>query len=111
MITRDPARQIGIYSVSTDAAGERSFHYWRDTSASRVMFDHSVELPAAEANYLSGISLAILSPAAREALIVALAATRALGKIRIAFDSNYRPPVMGRGRYGAARGGGDVADH
>ena len=31
----DPDRNIGIYSVSTDAHGERSFHYWRADSAAR----------------------------------------------------------------------------
>ena len=42
LIRRDPERQIGIYTVSTDAQGERSFHYWRDTSAARRMFDATI---------------------------------------------------------------------
>lgn len=42
LIRRDPERQIGINTVSTDAQGERSFHYWRDTSAARRMFDATI---------------------------------------------------------------------
>ncbi len=91
LIARDPSRQIGIYSVSTDPAGERSFHYWRNASAARAMFDGEVALPAAEVIYLSGISLAILPPEARDRLIAALTVLRASGKSQVAFDSNYRP--------------------
>jgi 2-dehydro-3-deoxygluconokinase len=40
--------------------------------------------------YLSGISLAILSPADRELLIAALAQCRARGG-SVVFDNNYRP--------------------
>lgn len=31
-------RNIGVYVVSTDTAGERSFSYWRADSATRKMF-------------------------------------------------------------------------
>ena len=91
-IRRDPARQIGLYSVSTDAAGERSFHYWRAQSAARAMFDDGVPagtFDGAEVVLLSGITLAILPPPARTALLDALAAAPA----RVAFDSNYRPAL------------------
>ena len=49
-------------------------------------------MPGAEIIYLSGITLAILAPAARHRLVEALAARRAAGT-RIAFDSNYRPKL------------------
>lgn len=92
-ITRDPARNIGIYSVETDAVGERSFHYWRGDSAARQLFRSPGDLGAmegAEILYLSAITLAILAPEAREALLERLARRRAAGA-RIGFDSNYRP--------------------
>ena len=91
----DPDRNIGIYSVSTDAHGERSFHYWRADSAARRLFaveETAMFMPGAEIIYLSGITLAILAPAARHRLVEALAARRAAGT-RIAFDSNYRPKL------------------
>ena len=91
----DPDRNIGIYSVSTDAHGERSFHYWRADSAARRLFaveETAMFMPGAEIIYLSGITLAILTPAARHRLVEALAARRAAGT-RIAFDSNYRPKL------------------
>jgi len=92
-VARDPARQIGIYTVSTDADGERSFHYWRADSAARRLFadeDTPAVMPAADIIYLSGITLAILAADARARLIDLLAARRNAGTL-IAFDSNYRP--------------------
>lgn len=94
-VAADPDRNIGIYSVSTDAHGERSFHYWRADSAARRLFaveETAMFMPQAEIIYLSGITLAILSPASRQRLASALAARRAEGAL-IAFDSNYRPKL------------------
>ena len=94
-VALDPDRNIGIYSVSTDAHGERSFHYWRADSAARRLFaveETAMFMPRAEIIYLSGITLAILAPAARQRLVEALMARRAEGA-RIAFDSNYRPKL------------------
>ena len=91
----DPDRNIGIYSVSTDAHGERSFHYWRADSAARRLFaveETAMFMPKAEIIYLSGITLAILTPAARKRLVEALAVRRAEGAL-IAFDSNFRPKL------------------
>ena len=92
-IRRHPARLPGIYAIELDARGERSFRYWRDASAARTLFESgSADLEAldgAEAIYLSGITLAILSQAARSALIGACAKARADGRI-VAFDPNYR---------------------
>jgi 2-dehydro-3-deoxygluconokinase len=92
-ITRDPLHNIGIYSVQTDRAGERSFHYWRSTSAARQLFQGAADLAVldgAERIFLSAITLAIIAPEAREALLDRLATLRATGTA-IAFDSNYRP--------------------
>ena len=90
----DTDRNIGIYSVTTDDKGERSFHYWRNQSAARLMFEteQNSQLPEAKMIYLSGISLAILSPDARARLRQALMTARKGGAL-IAFDSNYRPKL------------------
>src|SRR5690349_20823936 len=36
---RIPGRGTGLYSIRTDAHGERRFSYWRETSAARAYFD------------------------------------------------------------------------
>jgi 2-dehydro-3-deoxygluconokinase len=95
MIRRETEHNIGIYSVQTDAAGERSFAYWRANSAARQLFQHPEDFAAlgqADLLYLSGITLAILAPEARAALLDHLAKLRQAGK-RVAFDSNYRPKL------------------
>lgn len=94
-ITRDATCNIGIYAIQTDDAGERSFHYWRDTSAARGLFDSDQgpehdAIASADLIYLSGITLAVLWPEGRERLIAAIKTARAKGT-PIAFDSNYRP--------------------
>ncbi|MFK7860798.1 MAG: sugar kinase [Granulosicoccus sp.] len=92
-ISRDQDHNIGIYSVSTDGSGERSFHYWRSQSAARRMFliDEAVNfVPLAGITYLSGITLAIMHPAARRRLMDHLKELSDAGKSLIAFDSNFR---------------------
>jgi 2-dehydro-3-deoxygluconokinase len=86
-VERDASRNLGVYSVTTDATGERRFHYWRDQSAARQL-DAATVVPA-RMLYLSGITLAILSPARRQALIDRLRALK--DTCTIAFDGNYRP--------------------
>lgn len=90
-IARDPVRLPGLYAITTDPAGERSFHYWREASAARRMFDAGfAALDGLDVIYLSAITLAILSPEVRAALAARLAELRAAG-VRVAFDSNWRP--------------------
>lgn len=95
-VLRLPDRLPGIYLIETDAGGERRFHYWRKDSAARHWLEAPdagkvlLKLAAARMVYLSGISLAILSPADREILIAALAQCRARGG-SVVFDNNYRP--------------------
>lgn len=95
-VQRLPDRLPGIYMIETDPNGERRFHYWRKDSAARHWLEAPeagkvlVQLAAARMVYLSGISLAILSPADRELLISALAQCRARGG-SVVFDNNYRP--------------------
>lgn len=90
-------RVPGLYIIETDADGERTFHYWRSTSAARAML-RGLRLPALvdefrrfAAIYFSGITLAILAPADRQLFLDALTALRAENDTTlIAFDSNYR---------------------
>lgn len=93
-VERHPTRLPGVYSITVDTAGERSFHYWRDRSAARRLFsDNSVSLDALsgfDVIYLSGITLAILPESVRRELIRRLQGLGRSGKT-IVFDSNYRP--------------------
>ena len=92
-IRRIPDRTVGLYMISL-REGERSFSYWRGQSAARLLAADEAWLDATLAGrsciHLSGITLAILTPAHREALCAALARARAQG-CHIAFDTNLRP--------------------
>ncbi len=92
-VSRDPDRTMGLYLIALDGV-ERSFHYWRSTSAARGLADDPAVLEQAVGQagliHLSGITLAILSPVARKALFDALARARSKGAV-IAFDPNIRP--------------------
>jgi 2-dehydro-3-deoxygluconokinase len=93
LIARRADRLPGLYAIETDAAGERRFRYWRETSAARAMFEPGALtldlLEGFDVIYLSGITLAILPEADRDALLGRLGALRAAGR-RIVFDSNHR---------------------
>ncbi|MDN3921299.1 sugar kinase [Roseateles violae] len=95
LVRRIPGRMPGLYLIEVDAKGERSFSYWRDTSAAKAYFEAEttpLEQRAGEwdALYLSGISLAILPPAGRERLFALMEALRARDAT-VVFDNNYRP--------------------
>lgn len=96
LVGRHPDRLPGLYAIELDAKGERSFRYWRSTSAARRLFsDGAPELGAldgADAVLLSLVTLAILPEDIRAALIAKLAALRRKGCV-VAFDSNYRPAL------------------
>ncbi len=95
LVLSDPARNPGLYSITTDDAGERSFTYWRGESAARGMFGLAgmeAALAAAEKADLiaySLISLAILPSAARDQLFALCRRVRDNGGM-VAFDGNYR---------------------
>lgn len=103
LVLSHPARTTGLYAIAVDDHGERSFTYWRDTSAAREMFAlpemASARVQAASADLLvfSLISLAVLPDDGREALLALAGEVRASGG-RVAFDGNYRarlwPSVM-----------------
>ncbi|MEZ5743604.1 MAG: sugar kinase [Sphingomonadaceae bacterium] len=96
LLLSDTARSTGLYAISLDDAGERSFSYWRSDSAARQMFSlpGSAEMVAraAQSDVLafSLISLAILPPEGREALFALARTVRERGGT-VAFDGNYRP--------------------
>lgn len=93
LVTADPARQPGLYLIDV-AEGERSFTYWRGQSAARHLADDEGALKAAFAQaaviYVSAITLAILAPDRRAALLAALGQARAAGRLTV-FDPNIRP--------------------
>jgi 2-dehydro-3-deoxygluconokinase len=95
-VGRHPTRLPGIYAIETDTAGERSFRYWRDASAARTLFSGIgatlADLDAFDVIFLSGITLAILPPAERSALIGTAQRLRAAGRT-VVFDSNHRPQL------------------
>lgn len=90
-----PGARPGLSFVATDAAGERSFAYWRDQSPFRDMFGDGAGLDAldhADTLFLSAVALAVLRPAGRAALLDALQQRRAQGAA-VVFDTNYRPSL------------------
>ena len=96
LVARLPGRLPGLYTIRTDARGERSFTYWRSASAARDMLRGARAEEIAEALesydllYLSGITLSILDRPQRAALVAIAERVREHGG-RVAFDSNYRP--------------------
>ena len=91
-IARIPGASVGLYLIVLKD-GERSFSYWRDTSAARRLAEDATRLTTAmdvaDMIYFSGITLAILGAAGRTTLLAALGAARAKGKT-IVFDPNLR---------------------
>ena len=89
---REVERRPGLYAITLEKA-ERSFTYWRSQSAARLLADDADWLAEAvgdaEFLYFSGITLAILAPAARRRLLAALKKRRRAGAM-IAFDPNFR---------------------
>ena len=91
LIQYSPERHLGSYLVQTDQQGERSFLYWRDSSAARRLFYlYNGELEGCDLIYFSGISLAILDDTQRDRLFALADKLKRKGCI-IAFDTNYRP--------------------
>ncbi|TRZ55876.1 MAG: sugar kinase [Rhodocyclaceae bacterium] len=94
LVRRIDGRMPGLYMIEVDAQGERRFSFWRDNSAATAYFDCEVtplEDRAGEWDvfYFSGISLAILPPAARVRLFEFAARLRNRGAL-VVFDNNYR---------------------
>ena len=96
LVARREDRLPGLYIVTTDGKGERKFHYWRNDSAARTLFDRPADqallaaLDRCALLYWSGISLAILTAGARAKVLEGMARRRAAGGV-VAFDCNFRP--------------------
>ena len=94
LIGRHDAHLPGLYAIETDPHGERSFRYWREASAARTLFAGAgarlADLAGFDVIYLSGITLAILPPDIRAALIATAKKLKAAGK-QVVFDTNHRP--------------------
>ncbi|MCW4116787.1 sugar kinase [Aurantimonas sp. MSK8Z-1] len=93
LVRRLPGLAPGLYMIHLEG-GERSFSYWRSASAARRLADDAAHLvritAAADALYLSGITLAILDNAGRQTIVDRMAAAKADGRL-VAFDPNIRP--------------------
>jgi 2-dehydro-3-deoxygluconokinase len=96
LVARLPGRLPGLYTIRTDAHGERTFTYWRSASAARDVLQGAQGARIAERLagydmlYLSGITLSILDPTQRETLMALADRVRAQAG-RVVFDSNFRP--------------------
>ncbi|MGL5166865.1 MAG: sugar kinase [Afipia sp.] len=94
-VLRVKGKLPGLYAIRTSEAGERSFYYWRDNSAARLLLDLPetgallAALSGYDMIYLSGITLSLYSADGRQELLDALKAARK-GKTRVAFDTNFR---------------------
>ncbi|MFO1033213.1 MAG: sugar kinase [Hyphomicrobiales bacterium] len=86
-------KSCGLYTIALEA-GERSFCYWRSASAARHLADDPAllqeALGASDCLVFSGITLAILPPVGREALLAVAKARKEAGAM-VAFDPNIRP--------------------
>ncbi|MFT2090034.1 sugar kinase [Paraglaciecola sp. 2405UD69-4] len=94
LVFADDTKTPGIYLVQVDETGERSFLYWRDSSAARQAMkfvDDKVlsTLTESDVFFFSGISLAVIEPAYRTAFWDLLNKLSISG-VKIIFDPNYR---------------------
>ena len=101
LVLREAGRMPGLYTIQVDAAGERTFYYWRDSSAAKHYFDGpgsplEDRLETVDVLYFSGISLAVLSPEARTRLFECADRLRTRGG-RVMFDNNYRARLWSGG--------------
>jgi 2-dehydro-3-deoxygluconokinase len=96
LILRVPGRLPGLYVIETDAAGERHFAYWRDTSPARELFELAdwgrvaESLLAARLIYFSGITLSLYSNNGLGRFLAIIEMARKAG-VKVAFDGNFRP--------------------
>jgi 2-dehydro-3-deoxygluconokinase len=96
LVLNDPDHVPGLYHISVDAKGERSFTYWRSQSAARQFFalpqaqSAMAQMATANVLFLSGITLSLFDEAG-QAKIVALAKAVLDKGGHVAFDPNYRP--------------------
>ncbi len=96
LILRVPGRQPGLYTIETDAKGERTFRYWRGEAPARELFELKDWNRVAEAMigarliYFSGITLSLYSNAGLGRMLAIIEMARQQGA-KVAFDGNFRP--------------------
>jgi len=97
LVQRLAGRQPGLYVIANAPDGERTFRYWRSESPARELWADDRPAQVIEDGlddfshiYLSGITLAIMQPPARQRLRTFLQGYRQRGGT-VVFDSNYRP--------------------
>lgn len=96
LVVRMPGRLPGLYLIETDAAGERTFYYWRDHAPARELFELgewsrlAASIMSARLVYFSGITLSIYSNQGLGRFLALLEMARQNG-VKVAFDGNYRP--------------------
>ncbi|MCP5412283.1 MAG: sugar kinase [Alphaproteobacteria bacterium] len=92
---RIPGARPALYLIETNEKGDRKFHYWRSETPAKQWLRQLLAaggadlLDPADLVYVSGISLAILNHADRQAAIELLGSL----KTRVAFDPNIRPAL------------------
>jgi 2-dehydro-3-deoxygluconokinase len=95
LMLRVLGRQPGLYTIETDAKGERRFHYWRNESPARELFELgdwnriAESLMAAQLIFFSGVTLSLYSNNGLGRLLAILELARQQGA-KVAFDSNFR---------------------
>lgn len=95
LVLRHRDRIVGLYAIRVDAAGERSFTYWRSHAAAREFFacpgaeGALTQASKARLLYLSGITLSLFGPDQRSRIMDLARAVRQNGG-KVAFDTNYR---------------------
>ncbi|WP_127088592.1 sugar kinase [Aquabacter cavernae] len=93
-------RMPGLYLITTDDKGERTFHYWRDTSPARALFELegwqevAERMVTARAVYFSGITLSLYTNTGLGRFLAALELAGTKGAQRV-FDGNFRPRGWG----------------
>lgn len=96
LVQRMANKMPGLYSIVTDATGERSFYYWRNDAAAKFWLKTDEtqricqEISKCDYVYLSGISIAILDAESILKLLALLKVVKSNGG-KVIFDNNYRP--------------------
>lgn len=96
MMIQAPGRTTGLYLIETDPKGERTFHYWREHSPARELFELpkweavAESLVASRLIYFSGITLSLYSNLGLGRFLAVVELARQSG-VKVAFDGNFRP--------------------
>ena len=96
LIVRVPGRMPGLYLIETDPGGERRFHYWREHSPARELFELpqwsavAAGLLNARLIFFSGITLSLYSNNGLGRMLAVVEMARKNGA-KVAFDGNFRP--------------------